>query len=749
MRKERSNLKKQHFARNILKGRSMFTLTAMLAIVVLGSFVWQYRFTLQAQALFVDLPPMTLTVVAPDGTRATLNETDVGNMPSYRAYGGYRNTLGVIKGLGNYTGIPINSLCDAVGGIRSGYSVSIIAVDGYTKKMSYEELNGALVTYDNVTGQEVQHNQTLTPILAYHYNDVNVSSADGPLRVAIVGPEGLCTSSTFWVKQVVRLEVHAILQPMNLTVVASNGAQVVLNETFIGNLASYRAYGGYRNQLGVLKGLGNYTGVPIKTFTDIVGGVQSGYSVSIIAVDGYTKKMSYEELNGALITYDNVTGEQVQHNQTLIPMLAYHYNDVNLTIGDGPLKTAIAGPEGLCTGSTYWVKQVVRLEVHPNLQPMNLTLVALNGTQIVLNETAIGLLSAVRAVGASRNQMGIVKNLGNYTGPSLNTLCNLVGGMSNSTTLRVTAADNYNVTLSYAEFNGDLTTYDNVTGQPVQHNQTLIPILAYHFNDANLSVSDGALKLGIIGPEGLATSAGYWVKNVVKLEILPVVMPITLALTVEPAIYHATSINETFSVSINIHNVTDTMKLVGFELRLGYNSTLLDVVQVTNGSFLETFAASPNGGMLYYGPYYETDYVLFAGFILPDSSGTWYRPFPNGNGTVATLTFRVKYQPVGLDQPNAACNLTLFDTKLADIAPTLLPHNTTNGYYDIAPTAMGDLNFDGKVDIFDALVLANAFGTTPSEPRWNVLADLNHDGTVDIFDAIILGNHFGEGTPNP
>jgi hypothetical protein len=153
--------------------------------------------------------------------------------------------------------------------------------------------------------------------------------------------------------------------------------------------------------------------------------------------------------------------------------------------------------------------------------------------------------------------------------------------------------------------------------------------------------------------------------------------------------------------------------------------------------------------MLDYGPYYETGYVLFAGFILPDSSGTWHQPFPNGNGTVATITFRVKYQPVGLGQPNAACNLTLFDTKLADTVPTLLPHNTTNGYYDIAPTAMGDLNFDGNVDIFDALVLANAFGTTPSEPRWNMLADLNHDGIVDIFDAIILGNHFGEGTPSP
>jgi hypothetical protein len=422
--KERSNLNKLRLMRNRLKGKSTFALTTMLSIVVLSSLVWNCQFAFHAQAFSIDLPSMTLTVVAPDGTQITLNEIDIGNMLSYRAYGGYRNTLGVIKGFGTYTGVPITSVCDTVGGILSGYSVSIIGVDGYSKKMSYEELNGALKTYDNVTGEEVQHNETLTAVLAYYYNDVNVSSTDGPLRVAIVGPEGLCTSSTFWVKQVVRLEVHA------------------------------------------------------------------------------------------------------------------------------------------------------------NLQPMNLTLVASDGTQTVLNETAISLLTAIRGVGASRNQLGIVKNLGNYTGPSLNTLCDLVGGMNANTTLRITALDNYSVTLTYAEFNGALTTYDPLTGEPVQHNETLTLILAYHFNDNNLSLSDGTLKLAIISPENLATSSSYWVKNVVKLEILRILV--------------------------------------------------------------------------------------------------------------------------------------------------------------------GDLNSDQKVDIFDALVLANSFGTTPADPPWNSKADLNADNIIDIFDAILLGKHFGE-----
>jgi hypothetical protein len=45
------------------------------------------------------------------------------------------------------------------------------------------------------------------PIVAYHFNDTAVASSDGPLRIAIVGQEGLVTNSTYWVKQVVRIEI--------------------------------------------------------------------------------------------------------------------------------------------------------------------------------------------------------------------------------------------------------------------------------------------------------------------------------------------------------------------------------------------------------------------------------------------------------------------------------------------------------------------------------------------------------------
>lgn len=57
---------------------------------------------------------------------------------------------------------------------------------------------------------------------------------------------------------------------------------------------------------------------------------------------------------------------------------------------------------------------------------------------------------------------------------------------------------------------------------------------------------------------------------------------------------------------------------------------------------------------------------------------------------------------------------------------------------------LGDINGDGTIDIYDAVLLANAYNSNLGDPNWNANADLNRDNTVDILDAILLANHFGE-----
>lgn len=62
----------------------------------------------------------------------------------------------------------------------------------------------------------------------------------------------------------------------------------------------------------------------------------------------------------------------------------------------------------------------------------------------------------------------------------------------------------------------------------------------------------------------------------------------------------------------------------------------------------------------------------------------------------------------------------------------------------IATPLTGDVNIDGFVDIFDAVILAKAFGSKPRDSNWNATADVNIDGFVDIFDAVLIAKNFGK-----
>ena len=77
-----------------------------------------------------------------------------------------------------------------------------------------------------------------------------------------------------------------------------------------------------------------------------------------------------------------------------------------------------------------------------------------------------------------------------------------------------------------------------------------------------------------------------------------------------------------------------------------------------------------------------------------------------------------------------------------------LPYETDiadNAFVDgiIKVKIPGDINGDDTVDIYDALLAAAAFGSTPGDPNWNPAADLNGDGIVDIYDIITLAKYFG------
>jgi hypothetical protein len=368
-------------------------------------------------------------------------------------------------------------------------------------------------------------------------------------------------------------------------------------------------------------------------------------------------------------------------------MLAYHYNDINLTSG-GPLRLAIVGPEGLCTDASLWVKNVVRLEIHPNLLPMTLTIVAIDGTQLLLNETDVSVLPALRAVGAFKNSLGVIKGLGNYTGPSLNTFLNLVGGMNSDNALRVTASDGYNTTLSYEQVNGEWATYNVTTGQPVQHNQPLTTILAYHLNDANLSSSDGPLRLVIIGPEGLATTGTYWVKKVVKLEIR-------------------------YRDDVAITSVSLSKTVVGQS-----NICEVNVTAENQGGYSETFTVKIYANQTVIGTQTVTLSV----------------------GSFTTITFA--WNTTGFAKGNYT--VSAYANPLQDET------NTTNNrftYGTLAVTILGDVDGNFEVDIYDVTFICECYDSKKGTPPYYPNCDIDGNDMIDIFDVTTACITYGQKYP--
>ena len=102
-----------------------------------------------------------------------------------------------------------------------------------------------------------------------------------------------------------------------------------------------------------------------------------------------------------------------------------------------------------------------------------------------------------------------------------------------------------------------------------------------------------------------------------------------------------------FSVDINIKNVTSGWRLAGVELLLFYNTTVLDVLEVQNGTFLEPFTTTT---WFFYQIFEDQGKIRIVYTILDIPHMT---P-PYGDGKIATIVFNATYQeqfPTSVSSP--------------------------------------------------------------------------------------------------
>ncbi|MEM3576956.1 MAG: cohesin domain-containing protein [Candidatus Bathyarchaeia archaeon] len=163
--------------------------------------------------------------------------------------------------------------------------------------------------------------------------------------------------------------------------------------------------------------------------------------------------------------------------------------------------------------------------------------------------------------------------------------------------------------------------------------------------------------------------------------------------SVDPPSFEATALGQVFNISIKINNLDAGWEAVGFEFKLKFNNTLLQVLNVYEGPWLKPFGASPNQGTL---PMHVigTNYVLFGDLVLPDAHGVWHAPFPSDSGVLAIIEFNATLQ--GMFPEVLSCVLDLYDTKIGNWLAQPVPQNPpVDGSYSIRPKVLGRM-----IDIF-------------------------------------------------
>jgi hypothetical protein len=125
-----------------------------------------------------------------------------------------------------------------------------------------------------------------------------------------------------------------------------------------------------------------------------------------------------------------------------------------------------------------------------------LTLIS-DSTTKVLTASDLLAMPTYTGVGAVRSGGSIsYSTVGNYTGIPLLYLCNLVGGLTPSSTITLTASDGYFTTLNYDQVHNNVFTQYNITTNTVISGQNPIIILAYAVNGTELPGIESPNDLG-------------------------------------------------------------------------------------------------------------------------------------------------------------------------------------------------------------------------------------------------------------
>jgi hypothetical protein len=156
-------------------------------------------------------------------------------------------------------------------------------------------------------------------------------------------------------------------------------------------------------------------------------------------------------------------------------------------------------------------------------------------------------------------------------------------------------------------------------------------------------------------------------------------------LEVQPEIHVANKKGEIFDVNVTLNNLNRQWELIAVEFKLRFNPAVLHIINVVEGPFIKQFPqpgyTSENATIFvfYDDTVYGYDYVIVGVILWPEydeEGNAVYSVFPEGSGTVATITFNVTG-----DVPQSF-PLELYDVLLLDKDLGEIPYKLKHGLFD-------------------------------------------------------------------
>jgi len=221
-----------------------------------------------------------------------------------------------------------------------------------------------------------------------------------------------------------------------------------------------------------------------------------------------------------------------------------------------------------------------------------------------------------------------------------------------------------------------------------------------------------------------------------------IIYAVRTGLKMQPTSVTCRKLGETFISEVKI---IDAFKICGFDMKIQFNTTLLEVTDVEWGDL---------SGFLP-GPYITKEYSVDAlnGFIR-------FRLFENvsdgaplgyGDRMLAKITFKVVKAKVWKSCPqwtNYIQDIMVFKNWNISVMCPAIHHLTgelvyvQDAEYLFIPI-QGDIDSNGVVDIFDITAVASYYDVEKTDPQYVSDYDLNCDDIIDLFDLILIATNFG------